>query len=222
MVRTRRSVSVIQFLCERHVNLLVYSLSLHRHSYIGFILDFASSIHNKQQLASSSTINPVYVSRVDSSALVFPQFGTGSHVYMGLRCGRGDQTVWSERWSLEPFSMLLRPFAPLIWRDCNHCHVVRRRSFHLCQYILQGTHSSLAKLQDRRETNVQIAPEGIGGGGQEKKDFELERYRHRRSREKVISNSHQCIYFSDDNSEFHISQIWTSPTEYLLLGFTST
>jgi hypothetical protein len=30
------------------VNLLVYSLSLHRHSYIGFILDFASSIHNKQ------------------------------------------------------------------------------------------------------------------------------------------------------------------------------
>ena len=34
--------------CERRVNLLVYSLSLHRHSYIGFILAFASSIHNKQ------------------------------------------------------------------------------------------------------------------------------------------------------------------------------
>jgi hypothetical protein len=31
------------------VNLLVYSLSLHRHSYIGFILPFDSSIHNKQQ-----------------------------------------------------------------------------------------------------------------------------------------------------------------------------
>ncbi len=31
----------------RRVNLLVYSLSLHRHSYIGFILVFASSIHNK-------------------------------------------------------------------------------------------------------------------------------------------------------------------------------
>jgi hypothetical protein len=29
---------------------LVYSLSLHRHSYIGFILAFASSIHNKLQL----------------------------------------------------------------------------------------------------------------------------------------------------------------------------
>ncbi len=36
-------------MCERRVNLLVYSLSLHRHSYIGFILAFASSIHNKQQ-----------------------------------------------------------------------------------------------------------------------------------------------------------------------------
>ncbi len=34
--------------CERRVNLLVYSLSLHRHSYIGFTLAFASSIHNKQ------------------------------------------------------------------------------------------------------------------------------------------------------------------------------
>ncbi len=34
--------------CEGRVNLLVYSLSLHRHSYIGFILVFASSIHNKQ------------------------------------------------------------------------------------------------------------------------------------------------------------------------------
>ncbi len=35
-------------MCERRVNLIVYSLSLHRHSYVGFILDFASSIHNKQ------------------------------------------------------------------------------------------------------------------------------------------------------------------------------
>jgi hypothetical protein len=34
---------------QRPVNLLVYSLSLHRYSYIGFILVFASSIHNKQQ-----------------------------------------------------------------------------------------------------------------------------------------------------------------------------
>ncbi len=33
-------------MCERCVNLLVYSLSLHRHSYIGFILAFSSSIHN--------------------------------------------------------------------------------------------------------------------------------------------------------------------------------
>ncbi len=35
-------------MCVRRVNLLVCSLPLHRHSYIGFILAFASSIHNKQ------------------------------------------------------------------------------------------------------------------------------------------------------------------------------
>jgi hypothetical protein len=35
--------------CERRVDLLVCSLPLHRHSYIGFILTFASSFHNKQQ-----------------------------------------------------------------------------------------------------------------------------------------------------------------------------
>ncbi len=40
---------------ERRVNLLVYSLSLHRHSYIGFILAFASSIHNKQTTSDSSS-----------------------------------------------------------------------------------------------------------------------------------------------------------------------
>ncbi len=38
--------------CERRVNLLVYNLSLHRHSYISFILAFASSIRNKQTLLS--------------------------------------------------------------------------------------------------------------------------------------------------------------------------
>ncbi len=43
--------------CERRVNLLVYSLSLHRHSYIGFILVFASSIHNKQPSVYSYVIN---------------------------------------------------------------------------------------------------------------------------------------------------------------------
>jgi hypothetical protein len=35
---------------ETRVDLLVCSLPLHRHSYIGFILAFASSIHNKQLL----------------------------------------------------------------------------------------------------------------------------------------------------------------------------
>jgi hypothetical protein len=40
--------------CERRVDLLVCSLPLHRHSYIGFILAFASSIHNKQQVAGGA------------------------------------------------------------------------------------------------------------------------------------------------------------------------
>jgi len=39
----------INKVCERCVILLVYSLSLHRHSYIGFILAFDSSIHNNKQ-----------------------------------------------------------------------------------------------------------------------------------------------------------------------------
>jgi hypothetical protein len=77
--------------CERRVNLLVYSLSLHRHSYVGFILSFASSIHrfimsvtySPIALAnfsivnlvsifrcSSSTANPVYVRHVTSLVLV--------------------------------------------------------------------------------------------------------------------------------------------------------
>jgi uncharacterized membrane protein YjgN (DUF898 family) len=44
MVSWRRRMvtgAIILFPCERRVNLLVYSLSLHRHSYIGFILVFA-------------------------------------------------------------------------------------------------------------------------------------------------------------------------------------
>jgi len=77
--------------CERRVNLLVYSLSLHRHSCIGFILSFASSIHNNNEVYkkytlitlgnfssinlvsifrySSSSRNPVYLRHVNSSHL---------------------------------------------------------------------------------------------------------------------------------------------------------
>ncbi len=43
----RSSSSTTNPVCERRVNLLVCSLPLHRHSYIDFILAFASSIHNK-------------------------------------------------------------------------------------------------------------------------------------------------------------------------------
>jgi hypothetical protein len=42
-------LSVDRALRKVPVDLLVCSLPLHRHSYIGFILAFASSIHNKQQ-----------------------------------------------------------------------------------------------------------------------------------------------------------------------------
>ncbi len=46
-------------MCERRVDLLVCSLPLHRHSYIGFILAFASSIHNKQlATADRSRVQP--------------------------------------------------------------------------------------------------------------------------------------------------------------------
>jgi hypothetical protein len=44
----RSSSSTTNPVCERRVDLLVCSLPLHRHSYIGFILAFTSSIHNKQ------------------------------------------------------------------------------------------------------------------------------------------------------------------------------
>ncbi len=46
--------------CARRVILLVYSLSLHRHSYIGFILAFASSIHNKQTIIKGSLGFSIY------------------------------------------------------------------------------------------------------------------------------------------------------------------
>ncbi len=47
----RSSSSTTNPVCKRRVDLLVCSLPLHRHSYIGFILDFASSFHNKQQIS---------------------------------------------------------------------------------------------------------------------------------------------------------------------------
>ncbi len=50
------SSSTTNPVCERLVDLLVCSLPLHRHSYIGFILDFASSFHNKQQILPLSSL----------------------------------------------------------------------------------------------------------------------------------------------------------------------
>jgi hypothetical protein len=51
----RFSSSTTNPVFARRVNLLVCSLPLHRHSYIGFILDFASSIHNKQRVYEERT-----------------------------------------------------------------------------------------------------------------------------------------------------------------------
>ena len=48
--KKNRREPLINPVCERRVNVLVCSLPLHRHSYIGFILAFTSSIHNKQLL----------------------------------------------------------------------------------------------------------------------------------------------------------------------------
>ncbi len=60
----RGSSSTTNPVCERRVDLLVCSLPLHRHSYIGFILAFASSFHNKQQRiltrSVSQTISPLH------------------------------------------------------------------------------------------------------------------------------------------------------------------
>ena len=55
-------------MCERRVNLFVYSLSLHGHSYIGFILAFASSIHNKQQVLLGTGVSEKYFGFGDSDS----------------------------------------------------------------------------------------------------------------------------------------------------------
>ncbi len=55
-------------MCARRVNLFVYSLSLHRHSYVGFIITFASSIHNNKPdplvLINSETSDPTLNGRL--------------------------------------------------------------------------------------------------------------------------------------------------------------
>ena len=68
--------------CDRCLSLQVYSLPLHRHSYIGFILAFASSIHNKQLVCvTSSTTNPVCERRVDLLVYSLPLH---RHSYIGF------------------------------------------------------------------------------------------------------------------------------------------
>ncbi len=79
--------------CERRVNLLVYSLSLHRHSYIGFILAFASSIHNKQQTHSKRSF---WISKRDGRG-----WEEGSYSW----CGEGVAAA-RRSWPCRPHSPL--------------------------------------------------------------------------------------------------------------------
>ncbi len=54
-------------MCVRRVNLLVCSLPLHRHSYIGFMLAFALSIHNKQQVL---VLNQSFISQPSNQSII--------------------------------------------------------------------------------------------------------------------------------------------------------
>ncbi len=83
--------------CARRVNLFVYSLSLHRHSYIGFILAFASSIHNKQQNAHHVPLRHSLFSAVGIRVFSFLSHETQSSVFLrtlqealGIEIGDGS------------------------------------------------------------------------------------------------------------------------------------
>jgi hypothetical protein len=90
-VRGTRLTSTTNPVCERRVNLLVCSLPLHRHSYIGFILAFASSIHNKQRFNpywSPITSTLVYRFMINNSPTCTPSLCyslTHAHRSIGYR-----------------------------------------------------------------------------------------------------------------------------------------
>jgi hypothetical protein len=69
------------------VPVLVYSFSLHRHSYIGFILAFASSIHNKL------LFYPVCERRVNLLVCSLPL-----HRHLWELKEFADRQVWSDQW----------------------------------------------------------------------------------------------------------------------------
>jgi hypothetical protein len=91
--------------CERRVDLLVCSLPLHRHSYIGFILAFASSFHNKQidaivdiSLLEVDTL--MYRSICRLSILVSMQFFPNYRITMTAHIDGNWKTDWT-RWTPE-------------------------------------------------------------------------------------------------------------------------
>ncbi len=91
-------------MCERRVNLLVYSLSLHRHSYIGFILAFASSIHNKQSIGEYRNVHSIR-----SHTLPKPTLLTFMRTQVLLVSCASDQWpgLVSPAWQFDPILELL-------------------------------------------------------------------------------------------------------------------
>jgi hypothetical protein len=68
----RCSSSTTDPVCARRVNLLVCSLPLHRHSYIGFLIDFTSSIHNNKLPDLMFTVYYVLKVGMSSSLTMYP------------------------------------------------------------------------------------------------------------------------------------------------------
>jgi hypothetical protein len=94
----RSSSSTTNPVCESRVDLLVCSLPLHRHSYIGFILAFASSIHNKQPGNDEDSEKRAIEDLPVVSSVCF-HAGHKTHksdVYVNLRCDCGAFQVERE------------------------------------------------------------------------------------------------------------------------------
>jgi len=106
--------------CERRVSLLVYSLSLHRHSYIGFILAFASSIHNKQQgviffkvLSTSFTLHSFRVTFVPLGFRLF---------LFQLQINKPYNSPFSQALQMLPTRIFTDPLQPLNIPTTRHIH----------------------------------------------------------------------------------------------------
>ncbi len=75
-------------MCERRVDLLVCSLPLHRHSYIGFILAFASSIHNEQKRRVNLSVRSLPLHRHSYIGFIFSFRFFDSGILVSGECRR--------------------------------------------------------------------------------------------------------------------------------------